>query len=78
MHYNPRSGVFTRLQTTGNNSKKGDTMTHGRTQIGGKTYSLHHLAVIYMTGRIPTEVKHLDGNKRNNTYGNLKPSFRKK
>ena len=75
VHYAPRSGTFTRLTTTGNASKQGDTLT-GTTVLDGKAYQLHRLAFIYMTGRAPSFVKHIDGDKSNNVWGNLAPGLK--
>lgn len=76
IHYDPSEGVFTRVYTTGNNSKKGDTLTHGRISIQGKSYKLHRLAFLYMTGSIPTEVVHLNGDKTDNRFRNLRGVYK--
>ena len=70
VHYDPMTGVFTRLITTGNASKQGDTIT-GVVQLEGKSYELHRLAFLYMVGSVPTIVKRIDGNKLNNKWRNL-------
>mgnify|MGYP006883071317 CR=1 FL=1 len=70
IHYDPRTGVFTRLVTTGNASKKGDILT-GPVEIKGRTYQLNRLAFIYMKGEAPPRVKRIDGNIKNNRWSNL-------
>ena len=75
VQYDPRTGTFTRLRTTGNASKKGDILS-GPVQIKGKTYQLHRLAFLYMNGSVPNFVKHLDGNKNNNSWSNLAPGVK--
>tara|TARA_R110000744_G_scaffold125716_1_gene231389 strand:- start:223 stop:477 length:255 start_codon:yes stop_codon:yes gene_type:complete len=70
LHYDPRSGIFTRQVTTGNASKKGDTIT-GPAVIEGKSYLPQRLAFIYMEGKAPTFVKFLDGDNKNFRWGNL-------
>jgi len=43
------------------------------TGIDNKTYFLHRLAFLYVTGEIPSKgVDHIDGNKKNNTWSNLR------
>ena len=74
VHYNPRTGVFTRVYTTGNNSKKGDTLTSGRINIEGKSYQLHRLAYLYMTGDIPSEVTFINGDNTDLRFNNLRGS----
>jgi hypothetical protein len=70
LHYNPRTGQFTRLVTTGNASQKGDVLT-GPVQIGGRTFQLHRLAFLYMTGSVPNYVKFIDNDRSNTKWSNL-------
>lgn len=83
-HYNPETGVFTRLTQPCNSVKIGDTVGHISkvknsdlryylTQILGKHYKLHRLAFLYMTGEFPEQhVDHIDGNGLNNKWENLR------
>jgi hypothetical protein len=70
LHYNPRSGQFTRLVTTGNASQKGDVILWP-VQLIGKTYQLHRLAFLYMTGSVPNYVKFIDNDRSNTKWANL-------
>lgn len=64
LHYNPETGIFTRLVSNNSKVKVGDVVgfkvTDGylRTKINNITYSLHRLAFLYITGRFPE--KHID------------------
>lgn len=72
LHYDPETGVFTRLKTgkpTGRVSWCGyiefDIWTH--------QYKAHRVAWLYMTGRWPTgNVDHKDGDRQNNRFSNLR------
>lgn len=77
-HYDPLTGVFTRLVSTSNYVKVGDIATcmdnYGYYKIGikGKRYKSHQLAFLYMLGYIPKMVDHKDQNKSNNKWDNLR------
>lgn len=46
--------------------------------IDGKSYKAHRLAFLYMEGRIPTEeVDHINGDRTDNSWDNLKEVSRK-
>jgi len=82
MHYNPTTGVFTRLISTCNNNKVGDIVgskgKHGYLQcmVDKKQYRMHRLAFLYMTGSIPEEVDHDNRIKDDNRWTNLNTSDR--
>jgi len=83
LHYNPETGVFTRLVDTGPNAKAGDVVgsknNNGylRVVLDGKLYALHRLAVVYMTGKMPEgDVDHANGDKADNRWSNLRPCSR--
>lgn len=78
LHYDKETGVFTRLKSLGN-SKKGQQVGwfnsdgYLKTEITGKTYSLHRLVFLYENGKFPNEqVDHLNRIKSDNSFKNLK------
>ena len=81
MHYNPETGVFTRLITTNPRAKAG-TIAGTKTsdgyltvQIEGQPYRLHRLAFLYMTGELPPDelvVDHINQVRHDNRFFNLR------
>jgi hypothetical protein len=43
-----------------------------KVEMEGKSYALHRLAFLYVVGYMPKEVDHIDGNRANNTWKNLR------
>lgn len=43
-----------------------------RVSVDKISYMAHRLAFLYMTGRWPLEIDHIDGNKKNNVWRNLR------
>ena len=81
LHYNPSTGVFTRLDTNRPsrlNKPTGNIATHGYVRIGikDKSFYAHRLAFLYMTGKVPKEVDHLDHDRTNNKWSNLREADR--
>jgi hypothetical protein len=79
LHYDPDTGVFTRLVTTSSNAKVGDvagSINNNRYLnicIDSKLYPAHRLAVLYMTGSFPKKhTDHIDGDRANNRWTNLR------
>ena len=75
-HYDPETGVFTRLtKFRGGKTKVGTLNTQKRLQIKADwiAYTAHRLAWLYMTGDWPKiEIDHIDGNPLNNCFANLR------
>lgn len=78
VHYCPETGIFTHLKSKG--SKKAGMIAGCSTPIGYITIMVdgfrtmaHRFAWLYMTGQWPkNEIDHIDGNKSNNAFLNLR------
>lgn len=78
MVYNPDTGIFTWTAPKSRKMKYGDmagsVKPDGRIhiKIDGMVYKASSLAVLYMTGVLPTKlVKHLNNKREDNTWANL-------
>tara|TARA_R110000787_G_scaffold105430_1_gene212847 strand:- start:31 stop:522 length:492 start_codon:yes stop_codon:yes gene_type:complete len=79
-HYDPYTGVFTRLVRISRNTKVGDIAGRLRNSKGyhyirldGKFYYTHRLAWLYMIGEFPSgQIDHINGNKDDNRFTNLR------
>jgi len=79
VHYDPDTGEFTRLVTTGSRSKKGDvagslySTGYRVIRLDNQRYSAHRLAFLYMTGAFPSSVTdHVNGIESDNRWSNLR------
>ena len=82
--YDPETGIFTRLVRTSNTTRVGDvagSLTPKGYQMIGidwRSYQAHRLAWLYVYGEWPaSELDHVDGNRANNSIGNLRLASRK-
>lgn len=82
-HYCPETGQFTHLQSKG---RKKAGMPAGSLRRDGYVYAMfdghramaHQFAWLYVTGEWPTqEIDHMDGNKANNAFANLRQVSRR-
>ncbi len=78
VHYDPETGVFTRLQKTCR-TPAGAIATFGRgdgylrVNVCGRTVYAHRLAWFYMTGELPSaQIDHRDRNPSNMAFANLR------
>lgn len=78
VHYCPETGIFTHLKSKGRKKagmRAGSLRNDGYIyiMIGGVRALAHRFAWLYMTGEWPfNEIDHIDGNKANNTFSNLR------
>ena len=78
-HYNPETGLFTRLIVTAKRTKIGDIAgsPHGdgylRIKIDNKPYYSHRLAWFYMTGKWPKgQIDHINRIRDDNRFANFR------
>jgi hypothetical protein len=85
IHYDPRSGAFTRRVSFSTRGKVGERCerivycggsekAYAKIFVAGKVVAAHRAAFLYMTGAVPEQVDHDDGNGLNNKWRNLKAS----
>jgi hypothetical protein len=78
LHYDPETGVFTRIKRTSNSVNIGDIVSckaDGYVCVcaKGKQYRAHILAWFYMTGEWPKDqIDHIDHVRDNNIFNNLR------
>ena len=80
LHYDPETGIFTRIVKVANNVNIGDvaggidSCGYVRIRVKRQFYSLHRLAFFYMTGAFPSEhIDHINGIRHDNRWANLRP-----
>jgi len=77
LHYAPDSGVFTRRKQVGGRFA-GTTAGYLRAtgyiciNVDGFSYLAHRLAWIYITGEWPIEIDHIDRDRSNNAFDNIR------
>lgn len=79
LRYDPDTGLFYwKIAAYRNVKKPGDVAGlpkkngYSQIRISNKTYAAHRLAFFYMTGAWPVMVDHIDGDKGNNQWSNLR------
>lgn len=84
LHYNPETGIFTRLVSNNSRFKIGQVVgtKHHKgylhTKINNENYSMHRLAWLYVYGKYPiNNIDHIDGNPSNNRITNLRDVLQK-
>jgi hypothetical protein len=80
-NYDPDTGYFTNKFSRGRalgGGRAGSPSGHGyrKLTVDYERHYEHHLAWLYMFGMYPGELDHVDGNRSNNTLGNLRPATR--
>ena len=76
LHYDPETGVFTRVGPKTHNAAGGYVNAVGYVVISvlGRQHLAHRLAVLYMTGAWPqNQVDHRNTIRHDNRWGNLRP-----
>lgn len=78
LNYNPITGEFRWLKSNSNRVHVGDLAgyldTKGYITIRyfGKLYQAHRLAWLYMTGEFPNIIDHINRNRKDNRFENLR------
>ena len=79
LHYDPETGVFTRLKSTTSNARICDIAGYKKQDgylligINIKQYFAHRLAFLYMTGKFPQkQIDHINTIRDDNRWSNLR------
>lgn len=75
--YNPSTGTFThklprRGGAIGDSALTVHNGGYAAVNVGGSTYLAHRLIYLYMTGRLPKIVDHINHNRKDNRWVNLR------
>jgi hypothetical protein len=83
LHYDPSTGVFTWRKRPSNRVEVGSEAGcfngrgYRRINIGGAKYLAHHLAWLYVHGKLPeVELDHINGDPADNRFANLREATR--
>lgn len=84
LHYNPVTGIFTRIVTVSANAKAGAIIGKNSRDrylyvcINGTSYLVHRLAWLYITGSWPVnDIDHINHSTHDNRFINLRDVTRK-
>jgi hypothetical protein len=83
LDYNPDTGIFVRKATTSSRAQAGmavgsdDLYGYLTVRINKKSYKLHRLAWLYMTGSMPIgDIDHINSDRKDNRFCNLRDTTR--
>lgn len=84
VHYDPETGLMTWVEARNSRARKGEEAGsvnkhngYRYVHIDYRRYLIHRLTFLYMTGRWPTEIDHIDGDRLNNKWANLREVTRR-
>lgn len=74
LNYDPETGLFTWIKKRGHkkNTAGGKRLGYISIGVGFRLYQAHRLAWLYMTGEWPKFLDHIDGDRSNNRFSNLR------
>jgi len=78
LNYDPDTGIFTWIIRRSQSVKSGsiaggvESLGYRRITISKKRYAAHRLAFLYMVGRFPTEIDHINHKRDDDRWCNLR------